>query len=284
MKLLRINNTTIAILEDGTSLQAEMSDSEFDYLCSVTDRDTIMKIMCPEYNDILNKRQEIEDLYSNVLDSNYLVRKGDAIYWEEVSQLSMPEALVKAVLDAEDNEDFEKLEAYKNFWTLMSLNPDSRCRQNLFWFLNKWGMKISKYGLFVGYRNVDTYQKSQDSCDKYTQEQVDFVVYQYNRVKHNKKSPKNYTVDFEYGPNKEYKLIKSLEDDSSGNLYKLYQYFKERNFDLDLINPNTETIYTDHYSHTFRIKIGEMVNMPREKCDTVQENSCSRGLIGSPLY
>ena len=38
------------------------------------------------------------------------------------------------------------------------------------------------------------------------------------------------------------------------------------------------TVYTDGYTGKFEIKLGEIVSMPREKCDSVQENSCSRGL------
>ena len=39
-----------------------------------------------------------------------------------------------------------------------------------------------------------------------------------------------------------------------------------------------EGVYTDHHSHTFRIRIGEMVTMPREKCDCDSNVSCSKGL------
>ena len=39
-----------------------------------------------------------------------------------------------------------------------------------------------------------------------------------------------------------------------------------------------EGVYTDHHSHTFKIKIGEMATMPREKCDCDSNVSCSRGL------
>lgn len=278
MKIITVNSNTVVLLDNGEVLQRVLNDTEYYNLCNASTDSEIIEIMCPAYKQQIEHKNNIISILNDVENSQILTKKGDSIYWEDVCELSMPEELVKAVLEAELNGDTDKLEAYKNFWTLMSLNPDSRCRQNLFWFLNRWGMKISKYGLFVGYRNVDIYKKAQESSIKYTQEQVDFVVYQYDRIKHNKKSPKNYMVDFEYGPNKEFKLIKASDGCNKGNLYELYQYFKERNFDLDLINPNTETIYTDHHSHSFRIKIGEMVTMPRENCDSIQENSCSRGL------
>lgn len=277
MKIIRINNNTVVILNNGNILEKELTEIEYNNLCNSTTEEEIIRIMVPTYKDILDQKTNIENMYELVNNSSILIKEGDSIYWKEVCELSMPKELVEAVLKAEQEDDEDKLTAYKNFWTLMALNPDSRCRQNLFWFLNKWGMTISKYGLFVGYRNVDIYKEADDEI-KFTKEQVDFVVSQYERIKHNKKSPKNYIVDFEYGPNNECKLINAREGYNAGNLHELYQYFKERHFDLDLINPNTETIYTDHYSHTFRIKIGELVSMDRKKTDTTQENSCSRGL------
>ena len=124
--------------------------------------------------------------------------KGDSVYFKGVSELSLPKELIEAIINAENNDDELKIEAYRNFWTLMSLNPNEECRKNLFWFLTKYDMTIAKCGFFVGYRNVDT--------------------------------------------------------------------------------TNEEGVYTDHHSHTFRIRIGEMVTMPREKCDCDSNVSCSRGL------
>jgi hypothetical protein len=72
----------------------------------------------------------------------------------------MPMNFAEKVMKAESNSDTVKLEAYRNFWTLLSLNPDPVVRQNLFKFLEKWGMVITKSGLFVGYRNADIYRES----------------------------------------------------------------------------------------------------------------------------
>jgi hypothetical protein len=60
------------------------------------------------------------------------------------------------------------------------------------------------------------------------------------------------------------------------NLQLLYDEFKGVNFKAE--NCGGDAVYTDHHSHTFKIKIGELVSMPRKDCDDVQENSCSRGL------
>lgn len=39
-----------------------------------------------------------------------------------------------------------------------------------------------------------------------------------------------------------------------------------------------EGVFTDYHSHSFKIRIGEMVTMDRNKCDKVQEHTCSTGL------
>lgn len=204
-KMLRVDDKLVVLFEDGTYY--ECSNIEEDLFKKVetakTDEEAFA-LMCPDRAQIKtyeNAKEIIEKLKS-LEGSKLLVLKGECVYWEEVSQLSMPPELVKSVLDAEKNNDKTRIETYKNFWTLMSLNPDERCRKNLFWFLNKNGLVIAKCGFFVAYRNADFLRKEEDGT----------------------------------------------------------------------------IVYTDSYTHTMSIKIGEMVTMPREKCDPVQENTCSRGL------
>ena len=193
-KIIRIDNKIIVILDNGCKYEKEdITDEEFDKICNLSD-DELMIMFNPQYEEVKN----IEKVINNVENSNLLIKKGDSVYFKGVSELSLPKELVEAIIKAEINNDELKLEAYRNFWTLMSLNPNEECRKNLFWFLTKYDMTIAKCGFFVGYRNVDT--------------------------------------------------------------------------------TNEEGVYTDHHSHTFKIKIGEMVTMPREKCDCDSRVSCSRGL------
>lgn len=208
-KIIKVDNKVIVLFEDGTYLENDgLAEEDFIKLLSSEDPDEIALIMDPSFSKIKEEYQGVKELLNSVGNSKILTLKGDSVYWEEVSELSMPPEFVKAVLDAEENNDEIRIDTYKNFWTLMCLNPDERCRQNLFWFLNKNGLTISRCGFFVAYRNAD--YKCKDSDD-------------------------------------------------------------------------TE-VYTDCHSHTFNIRIGQVVTMPREKCDTVQEHTCSHGLICSPVY
>ena len=197
-KVIRINNKVIVILNNGCKFEKEdITDEEFEIICNSSDEELI-KMFNPQYEKDLEEAESVKKVINSVESSNLLVKKGDSVYFKGVSELSLPKELVEAIITAENNNDELKLEAYRNFWTLMSLNPNEECRKNLFWFLTKYDMTIAKCGFFVGYRNVDT--------------------------------------------------------------------------------TGEEGIYTDHHSHTFKIKIGEMVTMPREKCDCDSSISCSRGL------
>ena len=202
-KVIRINNKVIVILNNGCKFEKEdITDEEFEIICNLSDEELI-KMFNPQYAEELKMLEDTEKVIDSVEKSNLLVRKGDSIYFKGVSELSLPKELVEAIITAENNNDELKLEAYRNFWTLMSLNPNEECRKNLFWFLTKYDMTIAKCGFFVGYRNVDT--------------------------------------------------------------------------------TSEEGVYTDHHSHTFKIKIGEMVTMPREQCDCDSNISCSRGLHASSV-
>ena len=197
-KVIRINNKVIVILNNGCKFEKEdITDEEFEIICNSSDEE-LMKMFNPQYEKDLEEAESVKKVINSVESSNLLVKKGDSIYFKGVSELSLPKELVEAIITAENNNDELKLEAYRNFWTLMSLNPNEECRKNLFWFLTKYDMTIAKCGFFVGYRNVDT--------------------------------------------------------------------------------TGEEGVYTDHHSHTFKIKIGEMVTMPREKCDCDSSVSCSQGL------
>lgn len=202
-KIIKVDRKVIVMFEDGSYCERDdVTEELFKKIVESQSDEEVYTLMCPEVGCKMREYLDVKGIYDNIEDSTILTLKGESVYWEDVSQLSMPIELVKAVLNAEFNHDTVKIETYRNFWTLMSLNPDERCRKNLFWFLNKNGLVISRCGFFVAYRNANYHST----------------------------------------------------------------------------DPDGTTVYTDAHSGTTRIRIGEVVTMPREKCDTVQENTCSRGL------
>lgn len=198
-KVMQVNGKTIVVMNDGTCLSREnVSNEELEQVLNNPSDEEVYKIMLPDYAKGCQEVEDTKELLERVEESEYLSKNRDSVYWYSVSPLSLPKELAEAILDAEDMGDEDKLDAYRNFWILMSLNPNEACRKNLFWFLQKYGMTISKSGFFIGYRNVE--------------------------------------------PTAE---------------------------------PN---VFTDYHSHTTKIEVGKIVSMPREQCDAVQENTCSRGL------
>lgn len=208
-KIIKIDTKVIVMFEDGSYCERDgVSQEEFNKIAEVQSDEEVYCLMYPEYSKKLKEYTDTTGMLEDVDKSDFLVKEGDSIYWKEVSGLSLPPELVKAILEAERDKNEVRLDTYRNFWTLMSLNPDERCRKNLFWFLNRNGLVISRCGFFVAYRNANLKGKDEDGTE----------------------------------------------------------------------------VYTDAHTGTFSIRIGKVVTMPREKCDDVQENTCSRGLVCSPVY
>lgn len=206
MKIIILNSKQLVVHYEGQSFNVK-TENAYDLskklVANANNEEELYSLIIPEYREKLEEVKIVNSKLDKVRKSKYLSLINYCYYWKDVSDLSLPDFFVTKILEAEENNDEILLESYKNFWTLLSLNTDEACRVNLFKFLHKWGIRISRSGFFVGYRNVQT-----------------------------------------------------------------------------TANPG---IYTDHYTHTFKIKIGEMVVLDREKCDSDSSVSCSKGLMCSPL-
>lgn len=197
-KVIKVDNKVTVLLENGDFVEREITDEKFKKILEAQSDDEVLRILCPEYQEVVDSRNKALSMVEKLRQSKLLRVKNDTIYWDNVSSLSIPMELAEAIVDAELEHNDLKISTYRNFWTLMSLNPSEECRKNLYWFLQLHGLKLAKCGFFVAYRNVDT--------------------------------------------------------------------TKEKG------------VYTDHHSHSTRIEIGEMVTIPREKCDCNSNNECSSGL------
>ena len=265
MNIHRINNYLTLTLDDGTTLTTnECTDEIFSKIMQhINDRDTLIGIFYPDY-------AESQKLRNRILKSKYMTMEGNSIYIKSISELTVPQDFAEKLIDAEEANDVNKIQAYLNFWTLLSLNPDSRVRNNLFRFLKQWGMVVSKSGLIVGYRNVDI--KTEGS--KFNQDLTKFVSQKYWDKKYSKDdSPEGYIVvmrdDDYFVTGEDYEM--DDEDVYIGDLVDLYTM-------LTTDDSEQTTVFTDHHSGTFRIRLGHIVSMPREKCCADQTQECQAGL------
>lgn len=176
MRIVRVKNSLTAVLSDGRVIQTDnCTDEMFEQIKKLKAEDNefeLINLLIPEETDDTENEQKRYRTFfikttekatmSNILEvksedsfNNGKLQQIQSMYWPSVSPLSLPPELAERIINAEKNNDQNLLDTYKNFWTLTSLNPRPEVRRNLFRFLTKWGMVISKSGLFVGYRNVD---------------------------------------------------------------------------------------------------------------------------------
>ena len=276
MNVIKVGTTITVVLDDGVVLSKpnctkELEEQIWDAVKS-EDKEQILYLLSPKAKEALDEIKDLEEFEVKVGSSKYLTIVGSSIYIKSISELSLPVDLAKSILKAEVEGNKVLLESYLNFWTLVSLNPDSRARMNLFWFLKKYGMTITKSGLFVAYRNVEVKSVGK-TIDL---ELTTFVSNAYVKIKKNKKSPSNFYVTETSGVSG-YSLSKFNEGFESGtkslgSVKDLYEKLSKST------EKSSVTIYTDNYTKSMEITIGKIVVMDRDKCDSVQENTCSRGL------
>lgn len=203
----------------------------------------------------------LEDI-KNLGDEHFEV-DGIKLYMKGI-KITVPEFLAREFAARRENE--EDLSSLMNFWRLCALNPDPRCREDLYGFLMKNDISITPSGYFVTYRNVMIKQEGNKALH-------DFVVQKWLQVKKWKKAPSNYLVyENEDGIYSCYPSTKTPENsgDSIGTLEELYNSVTSGGDD--------SVIYTDAHTRTFTIKIGEVVTIPRNECDANPNQTCSRGL------
>jgi hypothetical protein len=215
---------------------------------------------------------------------------GIKLYMKGIN-ITVPEFLAIEFWDRRENE--EDLTSLMNFWKLLSLNKDPRCREDLYKFLINHDMVVTPSGYFLAYRNVDTKKKGFEINPK-QKALNDFINKAFIKTKAQKKNIKNYDI---------YRLRDDAEDqnkepfvrqgtgwfdrktadgdyDLVGNLKALYEGLPDEEEPAI-----TKTVYTDNWTKTMTIIIGERVFMDREKCDADHNETCSAGLhLGSPSF
>lgn len=200
----------------------------------------------------------------------------------------VPNTLVQVI--KEYHENGYPLDAIINFWKLLMINPDKRVRESLFDFITTHDFVLTDKGYMVVYKAV--YRKETGLNDKERQ----FAEFVSNQVLHVKKdwkcSPNKYVVyvnvdDGTYGITKKETADGWDEEDKGvdilGNLGELFNSIF--NAVEETIEEENVPVYTDMYSRTMSIKLGEPVKMERKDCDSEPARHCSYGLhCGATKY
>lgn len=194
----------------------------------------------------------------------------------------IPNTLVEVIKEYHENN--YPLDAIKNFWKLLMINPDVRVRQSLFDFITTHDFVLTDNGYMVVYKAVGIKKRTEDGLST-------FVSNQYLHVKKDWKcSPNKYVVYRDVNSNDlSITKIETAEDWDE----------KERGVEVlgklgDLFNSifNGEdredvVVYESLYSGApkMEIRLGIPVKQDRKDCDSDPARDCSRGLhCGATAY
>jgi len=226
------------------------------------------------------EQQSLMDWINNIknLGDEHFEVVGLKLYLKGIN-ITVPEFIAVEFAKRKDNK--EDLDALMNFWRLCALNPDPRCREDLYKFLINNKLTVTPSGYFVAYRNVNI-KNHGDYAKNVT------INNEWTRIKAKKKIPFNYYLIWEYDCDIEdysYRAMKiakfhklqennvDFDAEIVGNLGDLYTELQTA------ISGNpSETVYTDQYTGTFEIRLGQPVKMDRRKCNANPDETCSRGL------
>lgn len=235
----------------------------------------------------------------------------------------VPQLLMNTIEDYAEN-GFP-LDSIVNFWKLLMANPDVRVRESLFKFIQTHDFALTDKGYMIVYKSVDFMTKVDMDLaafvsNAYFHIKKDWSVSPARYVVYKQWTHQEITVETEsgydlegfdsydeyydeYGYEPEYIQGSSRTEIRSTFEYK---YTKKTTFEgwntteknvelvgnLDELQKNLDKMleeqsstFTDHHTHTMKIKLGVPVKMDRKNCDSDPAEECSYGLhVGATKY
>jgi len=301
-----VNDSLTILMNDGNIInKPNATEEDYDAIINARsqtefDRIVMDSNVCQEKEEAERKMAKAKALQKGIKileESGEFTLEGNTVYFKGISR-SIPQLLVEKLIEvvdkAEDLSEDEEYLSLKRFFMWCCLNPRAEVSNELYRFLDENSFRITKQGFFVALRNVVTLHGSP--------ELVHFISNTYNKVKAVwKKSPDDYTVFLEDG---EYKIVhedklwevktKTMYDewcDEVEDYVECEPYEEEvtcrvdhgeeigglTHLYLDLPN-RKENRFTDDWTKTFDIRVGKVVNMPKEDCNWSTQDCAAAGL------
>jgi hypothetical protein len=251
-------------------------------------------------------------------ESGEFTLEGNTVYFKGISRSIpqlLVEKLIEVVDKAEDLSEDEEYLSLKRFFMWCCLNPRAEVSNELYRFLDENSFRITKQGFFVALRNVvtlhgspelvhfisNTYNKVKAVWKKSPDDYTVFLEDGEYKLVHNDKLFKEEThtsttcpdclgdggwYDEEWEDDNNW--IDCENCDGSGEVEE-YTYTETwavnhgqkigSLVDLYLDLPNrAENRFTDDWTKTFDIRVGKVVNMPKEDCNWSTQDCAAAGL------
>jgi len=201
----------------------------------------------------------------------------------------LPMTLIEVIKDYHENG--YPLDAIMNFWKLLMLNPDTRVREDLFDFISTHDFSLTDAGYMVVYKAV--YEKNGEEMDAEARSFAEYVSRQVLHVRKNwSKSPYAYVVYKDLNTDT-WEITKKVTAETwdetekqveiLANLGELFDSIF--NVEVEEDNSTGKPEFTDMYSRTMKIVLGEPVKQDRKDCDADPRRDCSNGLhVGATAY
>ena len=287
LKLKMVNDVLTVVMHDGeilTKIPATVED--FDKVSSAKTPREVLALFIIDSSRIKERDEQQETI--KIANTMHVLEKvkgfelrDESVYLKGINR-SIPRLLVENFIKITNRfieNDEVKKELYENtefvslkrFFMWCCLNPRAEVADSLYDFLMENSFRITKQGFFVALRNVVSLEGQHGSNEK-----VQFISNAYNKVKGVwKKNAEGFDVYERLGELKliEIKRQNPPKDDNPywtrlGNLKDLY---------VDLPNM-TENRFTDDWTKTFDIRIGQIVSMPMEECNWSTQDCAAAGL------
>lgn len=279
VKYKRVGNLLIVAVGNTTKVITDYTDSDLELVEKLASVDTLSSDELVAIMDLMHKEEilaekiridaitaketlakellgystsesAVETIETVVNELPELVSKNGLVYLKGYSS-PIHGSIVTALEESLQEGSVYTTGSIMNLVKWLMLNPNKEIREDLFLWLKSAELAITEDGNIIGYRNVV-------STETLSTERANAVTAAYFKRKSQKKGTKNVY------------LTTDLEIATVGELSLEEEYFSLKSNDLE--------VFTDAHTGKFKIQINEIVSMPREKCSSDRNDSCSSGL------
>lgn len=276
------------ILKNGNTLSGIVEKEVYAQIKECNDELVLVNLLSPpkkiEEENGSDFDIEVEKIITpliNILSSNSNFEiENNKVYLKGIKSIAIPSSIVSEFIRLQSELDYyeinqldnlilfniplEKLKEEFNALLMFSykllLNPMENSRKDCLEYVKKYNIKLTNTGNMIMYRRIV-------SVDNSNKDLIDFVSKQYLKIKSWKKSPKNYWV-YEDTMNRLYCETTHTESLLKGNLADLYNNLSELK----------ENRYTDDYTRSYDIRIGEVYKIREADIDINKHGSCGGAL------